>query len=259
MYREERAQLQGLSNDNKSTAKVTLESLVYKNKDCFAISLSDHRQTNHKGMFGWVADLAFVKKKIVFTLNEQGFLGELQNHAQIYAGWKSAYHRIMHKHQQEKHSKATGTGIDALMKDPAQLAAALRYAPPYVSLFMGINGKEYTDAQPSAGYRLLPNFIGVKSLPVNTEEVLQPAGADSSTMDIEVTGKLDDEHIDQDKISSLVRLLRDHPRASAEVKLRYNESIKLDKDCWPVQSICMNLIVIPGFLFRQETTILKEI
>jgi hypothetical protein len=260
LYKEEFTKLQGLSSENKTTAEITLESLRYNDRECFAVNISDYRQTNDKGLLAWVKDMAPLRQRVIFTLNEDGLLGQIQNHTEIYNKWKSMADEIVQKHRKEKSSINMAKTIHFLMEDPDKFAAALRYAPPYINLFMGINGKKFKDQEINKGYRELYNFIGIKNLPIHTQEVLlKNASITNAIAEIEVSGVLAQDKIDEDKSRSFVRFLRNDPTAPTEIKLKYNENIILNEDHWPLQSICMNLTVIPEFLLRKETTILKEI
>lgn len=261
LYREERSELLGRTVENKITAEVSLElSKDFAGEKLFIVSISDYKQTNSEGLFKWVQDLMPVRKKIIFTVTENGELGSIKNHGEINNTFKEIIPWIMKKHSTDDNAEFMGKELPLLMNDAERLAESWRYAPPYINLFAGIHGKKYSKEAEVNGFRVLPSFVGIKEVPIYTKEKLIKAGSRREPeIEIEVEGVLAKDKIDQPKLSSFVKLLRDNPMAVTEMTLRYNENHILNKYHWTVQSTCMSLVVIPGFLYRQETTAIKEI
>lgn len=260
LYREERTQLLGIITENKITADVSLR--LSKNvfgENIFTVGISDYKQSNKKGLYQWVQDLMPVRSEVIFSVDGNGLIGNIKNHQVIKNKFNTLIPFIVKKHAAEKNNINFGKGISLLMNDPERLAATWRYTAPYINLFAGTHGKNYSLGTETSGYRELPNFIGIKQIPVYTsEKLVKTATRKEPFYEIEIAGFLAKDKIDQEKLTALVRLLRNHPRAITDMTLRYNENHRLDADHWTQQTVCMSLVVIPGFLSRQETTILKE-
>lgn len=260
LYREERTQLRGIITENKITAEISLK--LSKNvfgEDIFTVGISDYKQSNKEGLYQWVQDLLPIRKEVVFSVAENGLIGNIRNHRDIKNIFSTLIPYIIKKHSSEKNNINIGKGISLLVDDPERLAATWRYTAPYINLFAGTHGRNYRLGTEISGYRELPNFIGIKQIPIYTsEKLVKTATRKEPFYEIEIAGFLAKDRIDQGKLSALVRLLRNHPRAITDMTLRYNENHKLDSNHWTYQTICMSLVVIPGFLNRKETTILRE-
>jgi hypothetical protein len=261
LYKEEKSELLGRTTENKITADVSVQlSKNFVGEKIFIVSISNYKQTNVEGLYKWVQDLLPIRKKIIFTVSEDGSLGNIKNHGEINNTFKEIIPWVLKKHSAEKNIEFMGKELSILMNDAERLAKSWRYAQPYINLFAGIHGKSYNKEIEVQGYRELPSFIGIKELPIYTKEKLVKDGCRrDSNIEIEVEGVLAVDKIDQEKLSSFVRLLRDNPLAVSEITLKYNENHILNEYHWTVQSTCMSLVIIPGFLYRQETTAIKEI
>jgi len=261
LYREERSELLGRIVENKITAEVSVElSKNFTGEKIFTVSISDYKQTNSEGLYKWVEDLMPLRKKIIFTIAEDGSLESIKNYGEINNTFNDIFPGIIKKNRAEKNAELMGKELPILMNDAGRLAKSWRYAPPYINLFAGIHGKKYIKENEIIGFRILPSFIGIKEIPVYTKEKLVNAGSRKEpNIEIEVEGELAKDKIDQQKLSSFVRLLRDNPMAVTEMTLRYNENHILNQYHWTMQSTCMSSIFIPGFLYRMETTVIKEI
>ncbi len=261
LYREERTQLRGIITSNKTSADISLQ--LSKNtfgEDIYTVGITNYKQTNKEGLYKWVQDLSPVRNEVVFSATEDGLIGNIKNHREIQNTFNALIPFIVKKHTAEKNNINIGNGISLLMDEPERLTDAWRYTNPYINLFAGIHGKSFTLEAENTGYRELPNFIGIKQIPVYTsEKLVKTVTKGEPFFEIEIEGYLAKDKIDQEKLSALVRLLRNHPRAITDMTLRYNENHLLDENHWTYQTICMSLVVIPNFLNRQETTILKVV
>ena len=260
LYREERTQLQGIMTQNKTMAEVSLQvSKDALGEPVFLVDISDYKQSNRTGLYGWVQDLVPLRSQVIFSATKEGLLGHIRNHSSIKEVFDSLIPFVLKKHTAEQNHVNIGKGIALLMDDPERLATSWRYTAPYINLFPGMFQKKYSPGVAVAGYRELPNFIGIKQIPINTTEKLTTTATRRKPFfEIETTGTLATEKFDPEKMSALVRLLRNHPRVPTDITLRYNENHTLDEDYRIHQTVCMSLVVIPGFLYRQETTILKR-
>ncbi|WP_312992363.1 hypothetical protein [Chryseobacterium flavum] len=256
--REERYQFQGLRNENyiEAELKVTLSSFEQE-KPVFTVEMPLYRQTNREGMYKWVGDLHQLREKIVCTLNENGQLGKIINIDEVQNKWREIKPKIILKHRNERYREIFIKGVEELLEDGKRLAEAFRFAMPYQLLFPGIHLKEFKKNQIISGYRELPNFIAAKSVPITTEEKISEL--EDGRYQIDVKGSIDEDRFEQDKVTAMIRILKNRPRVPTLLQLNYMERYLLEEWPWSEQSMCMSLAQIPGSLYREEKNILKAI
>lgn len=256
--REERHQFQGLQNENSIEAILKVK-LIKADSDfpIFEVRMKSYKQTNEKGLYKWVGDLHELREYLVFSLNENGNLGEILNLEDVVEKWNEIKPKLQLRHRKEQYSEIFFKGIDELLTDATKLADALRFAMPYALLFPGMHVKEYKKSETIKGYRELPNFLATKSVPVVTEESIEEL--EDGKYQIEVKGFIDEEKFEQDKVTAMIRILKNRPRVPSTVELQYTERYLLEDWPWSEQSMCMSLVQIPGTLYREEKNILKVI
>jgi len=258
LLHEERTQFNGIKNENFSEAQIEVECLEsVNNMPCFKVSMKNFKQSNTEGMYKWVGDLHTLRKEVIFTLNEQGQIGEVQNLNSITYNWPWIRQDIRKQHAKEKYAEMIEKGIEKVLQNNKQFSSTLRFTMPYLLLFSGINNKEFKENESAIGYRELPNFLNVKKVPIITTEKITNIDSEKKQFLIEVEGKIDEMEFEQDKISRLIKILKNRPRVPTLVQLKYTEKHLLDQDHWPLQSMCLSLAYIPGTLYREEKTILK--
>lgn len=257
--REERYQFQGLRNENyvEAELKVTLLKVKEDNQPIFRIEMPIYKQSNSEGAYRWVGDLHELRERLICTLNTDGQLGEILNLEEIQEKWNEIKPKVAKNHQDEKYKAIFIKGIDDLLQNGQQLADTLRYAMPYQLLFPGIHTKNFKKNEAVKGFREIPNFIATKSIPVITNESIKDL--ENGKYQIDVKGIIDEEKFEQDKVTAMIRILKNRPRVPTLVELNYIERYLLEEWPWSEQSMCMSLIQIPGTLYREEKNILKAI
>lgn len=256
--REERYKFQGLRNENHVEMGMEVDLLsVSKGVPTFKISMLRYKQSNSEGMYRWVGDIHEIRKELIFTLDENGRLGTVLNIEDIKKKWEKMKPQLIKSHQTEEHKAIFMNGISELLEDPEQFSAALRFAQPYLLLFPGIHHKELKKGETFKGYRELPNFLAAKNVPIITEETLTEL--EDGTYQIEVSGSIDEDQFEQDKVTAMIRILKNRPRVPTQLQLGYIERYRLDQWPWSEQSMCMSIAEIPGTLYREERNILKAI
>ena len=256
--REERYQLQGLRNENYIEAHLKVSCLIGESDQVkYMVEMPVYKQTNEDGMYKWVGDLYELRKRIVFSLNENGQIGVIHNISEIQLKWDEIKSKVFLRHKNEKYRNMLIKGIEKVLSNNDQLAGALRFAMPYLLLFPGIHSREYKKNEPVSGYRELPNFIATKNIPIITEETVSET--ENGKYQIDVTGEIDETKFEQQKVTAMLRLLKNRPRVPTIVELKYMERYLLDEWPWSSQSMCMSLAQIPGSLYREEKNILKMI
>ncbi|TGN27221.1 hypothetical protein [Empedobacter tilapiae] len=184
-------------------------------------------------------------------------MGEILNLEEIQEKWIEIKPKVIKVHKDEKYKAIFIKGIDELLQNGEQLAHALRYAMPYQLLFPGIHTKDFKKNEAVKGYREIPNFIATKNIPVTTNESIKDL--ENGRYQIDVKGVIDENKFEQDKVTNMIRILKNRPRVPTLVELNYIERYLLEEWPWSEQSMCMSLVQIPGTLYREEKNILKAI
>lgn len=256
--REERYQFQGLRNENYVEAKFKLTLLESRNEQpVFKVEMPFYKQSNASGTYKWVGDLHELRECIVCKLNKEGQLGEILNLDDIQEKWIQIKPQIAKAHQDEKYKEIFLKGVEDLLHDGDRLAQALRYAMPYQLFFSGIHSRDFKKNEEVYGYRELPNFIATKSVPIITKEWI--TDLKNGKYQVDVSGSIDEDRFEQDKVTAMIRILKNRPRVPTKVELKYVERYLLEEWPWSMQSICMSLVQVPGTLYREEKNILKAI
>ncbi|MDR6546475.1 hypothetical protein J2810_002534 [Chryseobacterium rhizosphaerae] len=256
--REERYQFQGLRNENHVEIRMDVKLLsVNKGVPTFKINTILYKQSNAIGLYSWVGDIHEIRKELIFNLNEKGQLGTILNMEDIRRKWEKIRPELIKRHKKDGHKDIFITGITELLEDADRLSDALRFAQPYLLLFPGIHAKELKKDEQTIGYRELPNFLATKMVPINTVETL--IELEDGKFQIEVKGTIDENKFEQEKVTAMIRILKNRPRVPTQLQLGYIERYLLDEWPWSEQSMCMSIAEIPGTLYREERNILKAI
>lgn len=252
----EYSHLRALENKNTTQAAIECRFLGEKNGNKeYYLKTTNYHQSNTNGMFGWVNDLQVIKENLQVSITKDGLLHEILNIEQVRSKWANIRNKTIKKHSSEKRSADFAKLITKLLEDEKRFTAALRYVTPYISLFSGFSkntGKEEC-------YREIPNFMGVKTIPIKAKAA--PLTTDSATTITEIiaNGRIDEDNFNQAQVTDFVRTMRENLRARAEVQLRYTERYAFNGHALPTQAMCMSMVVIPGFLYRNEKSFLKGI
>ena len=258
LLREERSQFQVLRNEN--FVEIHLKASAFKSENDtyrFSVEITSFKQSNAEGMFKWVGDLHELREKVVFSLDENGQLGKIHNLEDLQIKWKDLKPKIFLKHKDENYKNLLISGVEKLLQDDERLSETLRHSMPYILLFPGIQNKEFKKNEVVKGHRKIPNFIAAKNIPIITDEVLTET--DEGKYEINVTGVIDEENFEQNKVTAMLRILKNRPRVPTMVELKYLERYLLDDWPWSSQSMCMSLVQVPGSMYYEEKNILKMI
>lgn len=256
--REERSQFQGLKNENYIESELKVTNLTGENGVfTFKIETLFYKQSNAESVYEWVGDLHELRNEIICTLDENGRLGKVVNIDAIRNKWNGIKPEIKSKHKDEKYSSIFISGIDELLEDVDRFSDTLRFSTPYILLFPGIIHRAFKKDEIVTGYRELPNFIAARMVPIQTEEKFTEL--ENSRYQIDVKGSIDESKFEQDKVTAMIRILKNRPRVPTQLQLQYMERYLLEDWPWSEQSMCMSLAEIPGTLYREEKNILKSI
>lgn len=256
--REERYRFQGLRNENHVEMGMEVKLLsVSSGVPTFKLNIIRYKQSNATGLYSWIGDIHEIRDELIFTLNENGQLGTILNIQDIQIKWEKIKPEIMKRHKKDGHKDIFLTGIGELLENSDRLSDAFRFAQPYLLLFPGIHAKVLKKDEVSAGHRELPNFLATKKIPINTVETLTEL--ENGKLQIEVKGTIDESRFEQEKVTAMIRILKNRPRVPTQLQLGYIERYRLDEWPWSEQSMCMSIAEIPGTLYREERNILKAI
>jgi len=258
IIREERSQFQKLNNENFIYAKSELELLEEdQSGQCFKITIPSYKQSNKNGMYKWVENLQPIRRNVVIKTGEFGEMNKVENLPFLRNKWNQLKYDIISKHKNEEHCKNFIKGIDNLFEDGDRFMKTLKFSFPYNNFFPDIFNKELIFGQCINGYTELPNFLGVKNIPIITKAKYCGFDVEKKIHKIDVEGEIDSENFDQETVTSLIKTLKNSLRIPTKVKINYIEKYFFDENHWPVQILNMVLIQIPGTLYREEKTILK--
>lgn len=256
--REERYRFQGFANENYVETDLEVDLLSIRDAiPVFRIKLFNYKQSNAKGAYAWVGEVHELRNELVCTLNEKGQLGSILNIEEIREKWKKIKPGLQKRYNSKQYKDIFLCGISELLEDHNRLADSLRFAHPYLLLFPGIHSKQLKKDEISNGYRELPNFLATKKVPIITDEKLTELS--EGKFQIDVTGKIDEDNFEQDKVTGMIRILKNRPRVPTRLDLGYIERYRLDEWPWSEQSMCMSIAEIPSTLYREEKNILKAI
>jgi len=252
--KSEYSHLRALENSNKTQAIIKVDS-IGEEDGCAKLRLrtTAYKQSNKKGLFGWVDDLQVIKDDLEVLLTPDGLLGKVLNISDVQKKWEANKKRIIKKHSKEKYIKGFVAAINELLEDEPRFTASLRYVTPYVLLCSGFSAA----TEEAQCYREIPNFVGTKTVPIIAKTQPHTPEGKPDTQEIIVTGEIDRENFEQEKVSAFVAMMRDNLRAKTEVQLRYSERYAFKNNTLPTQAMCMSMVVIPGFLYREEESHLK--
>ncbi len=252
--KKEYSHLRALENKNTTKAIIQCQLQEDKNEEkIYHIKTTNYHQENTIGLFGWVNDLQVLKEDLYVTLTKEGLLKEVLNIGEIRSKWASIRKEIIEKHSSEKRSVDFAKLITKLLEDEQRFADSLRYVTPYISLFSGFS----QNTKQQKCYREIPNFPVAKIIPIKAKATLLSNQSQTPFTEVVANGEIDRDNFDQAKVTDFVRTVRDNLRARGEVQLRYTERYAFNAGVLPEQAMCMSMVVIPGFLYRNEKTFLK--
>jgi hypothetical protein len=261
MLREENSGLRGIETQNISQAKIELE--LIRDKDGiqhFRFDMLEYTQSNQTGLYKWVNDLSSLRKNLVIETRGDGMIGCILNIDQVKKEWNRLRPILEREHRSEESMLKMLNMMGTVMDDGYKLADVLRYTPPFVNIFPPLLDKELKETadSESPGYREIENFVGVKSIPLLTNEyVLKEKQEDCKI--VEVTGEIDRVVFEQHLVTDFVKTIRGRSDVKTQVDLKYNEKYAIDWLGWPKQCLQMYLIRIPGFLYREEKVMIKNL
>jgi len=240
---------------NATSATLSCKLIVVKNaKPNYELEIKNYRQENNNGLYGLVNDLQVLKSHMIITISENGLLDEIINIEEIKQKWLLIKKKLMAKHGSEVYGNGLSDEINGLLKDGKSLAASLRYATPFITLFSGFSNE--TETQKS--YREMPNFIPSEKIPILLKANKVENDNTEKPTEVIAEGKIDDDNHKQPNTTEFIKRYRDNLRAISQPRLQYEEHYFFKDSSLPIQASYMNTMAIPGFLYQSEKTYLKE-
>lgn len=261
MLREEYSGIRGIEALNVSQAKIELE--LIRDKDGmqhFRFDMLEYTQSNQAGLYKWVNDLMPLRKHMIIETRGDGMIGCILNIDQVKKEWNRLRPLLEKEHRAEESILKMMDMMGTVMNDGYKLADVLRYTPPFINIFPPLLDKELkeTPDPESPGYREIENFVGVKTVPLLTEEyVLKEKQEDCKV--VAITGNIDRIAFEQHLVTDFVKTIRGKSNVRTEVELKYNEQYAIDWLGWPKQCLQLYVLRIPGFLYREEKVMIKNL
>jgi hypothetical protein len=261
MLREENSGLKGIETQNTSQAKIEVELIRDKeNTQLFRFDILEYTQSNMTGLYKWVNDLCALRRNLVIETRGDGMIGCVLNIDQVKKEWIRLRPLLEKEHRKEESMLKMLNLMGTMMNDGYKLADVFRYTPPFVNIFPPLLDKEIKEAPDPdyPGYRELENFVGVKTIPLLTHEYVLKEKQDDCKI-VAVTGEIDRVVFEQHLVTDFVKTIRGRSDVKTQVDLKYNEQYAVDWLGWPRQCLQMYLITIPGFLYREEKVMIKNL
>ncbi len=261
MLREEYSGIRGIEALNVSQAKIELELIRDKEGiQHFRFDMLEYTQSNQAGLYKWVSDMMPLRKHLLIETRGDGMIGCILNVDQVRKEWKRLRPLLEKEHRAEESMLKMMNEMGKVMDDGYKLADVLRYTPPFINIFPPLLDKELKEAPDpeSPGYREIENFVGVKTVPLLTEEYVLTEKQDDCKV-VEVTGNIDRIAFEQHLVTDFVKTIRGKSNVRTEVELKYNEKYAIDWLGWPKQCLQLYVLRIPGFLYREEKVMIKNL
>lgn len=261
VLREERHRFEGVSSENfiESYLKIKHIRTFKNNINRFDVSQYNYKQSNAKGMYKWAGDLHSLRKNLVLDIDAFGHIVNVENHYLIKMYWEELLYDIKKIHKKDPYVHYMIKNISIIMNSKKSYTNLIKYSYPFINIFPHIYNKTLSDKTEVKGYRELNSFIGSKKVPIITSEKLKEIHTGANTIEVVATGEIDQDNFKQDHVSQMIKTLKNRPRVPTQVKLNYTERYLLDSSYSPMQVMCLSLLRIPGTLYREEKTIVKQL
>lgn len=262
LIREEKNQFNGLENENSVEAIIEIEKLKSFENDnnLFRVSMTNYKQSNAEGMYKWVGMLHTLRKNLIISVDQNGMLDLVKNMNSVKEEWNKIK-KIIDKeiNDYSKYNDVLISGVENLVNDPIYFSRNLKFSYPYLYLFPPIFNKSLFSDKKEIGYRILYHLLNIREIPIITQEYLRKYDPINKQIEIEVEGKIDKNNFEQYKLTELIQMLKNRPRVPTIANLNYLERYQFDLNYQLSQGMCMSLLTVPGSLYREEKTILKQI
>jgi hypothetical protein len=266
LLREERNQFNGLKNENHVEALIDVEPLSSSaNKEkLFRIKIKHYKQSNVKGMYKWVRLLHPLKENLVIGTDDNGMIAQVKNIDQVREQWDKIKNRIYEEQKKEtNYDLAMMKGIRKIVNDAQHFARNLKFTYPYLYLFPPLYNKTLSDTEKTLGYRELPHLLNVKEVPIITNEYIKEYinehNLEQNKIIIEAKGEIDKDNFEQDKLTELIKIVKNRPRVPTIAKLNYMERYLYSSKGQLSQGMCISLFEVTGSIYREEKTLLRQV
>lgn len=266
LIREEKNQFNALKNENYIEALIEVEPLIsLANKEkLFRIKMKYYNQSNIKGMYKWVKLLHSLKENLIISTDDNGMIAKVKNIDQVRERWNKIKNRIYEEQKKgTKYALAMIKGIQKIVDDAQYFARNLKFTYPYLYLFPPLYNKTLFDTEKTLGYRELPHLLNVKKVPIITNEYIKEFinehNLEQNKIIIEAKGEIDKDNFEQDKLTELIKIVKNRPRVPTIAKLNYMERYLYSFNDQLSQGMCMSLFEVTGSIYREEKTLLRQV
>lgn len=225
----------------------------------FEIGMLKQWQLKTDGLDRWDKDMAPLRKNLQIETDLSGTMRQVLNIEEVKDLWQELRPAVAEKYAGDEESKTVINASVALLYAPGELEKVLQSSYLYHAVLPGLYHQKF-DRQNDftlKGSRVVPNAIGTASLPFNTQIKLQQYDPFTEECQLKISGQIDQDALDKDNISALLRGLTDIYNLKTEVQGFHMEDYSFDRFHWIKESAQLTQYAIEGSLMFRNLCTLK--
>ncbi len=261
ILRQEKHFFQGIHSENAIEIIVIVEFLkqLSNGNNQFRVIQKEYQQSNQKGMYAWAKAMSPIHKEFIVNIDKNGMLTEIVNHDLITITWGELKYDLKKKFRKSDYKNQMIIGINNVLKNKILFHELMKDHYVFMLLFPTIYNECLKKEGDLKTQKTLHNFIGSRKVPIITKNKLKAVDTENNTVEIEAIGEVDNKTFRQDQVTSMIKMLKNRPRVPTTLRFNHTERYLLDKDHSPIQAMMLSLLRIPGTLYREEKTMIKQI
>ncbi|HEY0175518.1 MAG TPA: hypothetical protein VGC08_04005 [Pedobacter sp.] len=247
-------------NEIEADVSVTLEKRAVEGY-VFTIKLLRQWQLKTDGLDRWDLDMAQLRKNLVVETDVSGQIQQVLNIEEIKALWQNLKPAISSKYGHDEESKTViNSGVE-LLHTPGELERVLQTSYLYHGLLPGLYHQPFNRDNDFSvkGSRVIPNSIGTAALTFNTVAKLHDYDSFTGACRVKIDGELDQESLDKEKITALLRGLTDIYNLNTHVEGFHLEDYSFDRHHWITESAQLTQYAIEGTLMYRNLCTVKPL
>lgn len=247
-------------NEIETDVSVTLEKKTVEGY-VFTIKLLRQWQLKTDGLDRWDLDMARLRKNLVVEADVTGQILQVLNIEEIKALWQNLKPAISSKYGSDEEGKTVINSGVALLHTPGELERVLQTSYLYHGLLPGLYHHPFSQNTDFSifGSRIIPNSIGTAALTFNTVAKLHDYDPLTGVCRVKIDGELDQESLDKEKITALLRGLTDIYNLNTHVEGFHLEDYSFDRHHWITESAQLTQYAIEGTLIYRNLCTVKPL
>lgn len=225
----------------------------------FDVKLLRQWQLKTDGLDRWDLDMAQLRKNLILETDLEVKIKQVQNIDEVKELWQDLKPTIAQKYADDEESKAVINSSVALMHTPGELEKVLQHSYLYHALLPGLYDQKFERDEEFTikGSRIIPNAIGTTSLPFTTQIKLHDYDSISGECHVKIEGEIDQNLLDKETISRLLRDLTDIYNLKTTVEGFHLEDYTFDRFHWVTASAQLTQYAIEGTLMYRNLCTVK--